>query len=323
MCADTSQSLLNVNALSVKYGKTSALSNFDLSLCAGDTLGLLGLNGAGKSSLLKVIAGVLAPAMGSVSINGADMRDDPITARQQIGYAPDKPPVYPEFTIEEYLKFTAQIRRIPGSKIKASIDRALEKCDLTDVRSRIIGNLSHGYQQRTNLAQALIHQPKVLILDEPGNGLDPAQLIEMRTLITTIQDQQATLFSTHLLTEVQATCNRVVVVNRGLKLLDMPIDQLDSQHHNTYEVVLQEAARHTDMESLPGVVNACSVDAQRWLLTTKASNSTSSGKGIGEALTARGHCMLELKPVRDHLETMFSQLKSSAQSSAAPIGEPA
>lgn len=323
MSADTSQCLLEAKAVQVNYGKNAALHAMDLTLNAGDTLGLLGLNGAGKSTLLKVIAGVLAPTSGAVCIAGANLQSNAIAARQVLGYAPDKPPIYPEFTITEYLKFAAQLRRVPKKEIPSAIDAVIEKCDLGAVSKRIIGNLSHGYQQRANLAQALIHKPKLLILDEPTNGLDPAQLMEMRDLINSIHAEQATLFSSHLLTEVQATCNRVVVINDGTKLLDMPIDQLDSVHHTTYEVVLQEAAKQVDMQNIPGVVAACPVDPQRWLLTTKVNSTIISTDGIGEALLARGLQMLEVTPVRNHLERVFSQLKLNAQHPGAVVGDAA
>lgn len=322
MCADTSQSLLNATGVKANYGNNPALSEIELTLCAGDTLGLLGLNGAGKSTLLRILAGVQAPCAGSVIIDGKDLHEDPINARRALGYAPDKPPVYTEFTVIEFLTFACRLRRIPSKDSGNAIDTVIEKCGLGDVRKRIIGNLSHGYQQRVNLAQALVHQPSVLILDEPTNGLDPAQLLEMRELINNIHDQQATLFSSHLLTEVQATCNRAVVINNGEKLLDMPIDQLDSEHHTTYEVVLQEAAGKTDLQNLPGIVSVCPVDPQHWLLTTDSTDATTTSEGLGDALLARGMQMLEVTPVRNHLERMFSQLKLNArQSSGSPLGD--
>ncbi len=323
MCADTSHCLLQATAIQVSYGETAALHAMDLNLSAGDTLGLLGLNGAGKSTLLKVIAGVLAPSSGTVSIAGADLQRNPVHARQFLGYAPDKPPIYPEFTITEYLVFAAQIRRIPKREIPSAIELVIEKCGLGDVRKRIIGNLSHGYQQRVNLAQALIHKPKLLILDEPTNGLDPAQLMEMRDLIKNIHHDQATLFSSHLLTEVQAACNRVVVINGGSKLLDMPIDQLDSQHHTTYEVVLQQAAKQTDLLNIPGVLAACPVDPQRWLLTTESNGKVTSTEFIGEALLACGMQMLSVTLVKNHLERIFSQLTTNTQPTASVMGEAA
>lgn len=319
MCADTSQCLLNATGVKVRYGTSPALDDIDLALSAGDTLGLLGLNGAGKSTLLRVLAGVQAPCEGTITIGGMDLHKDPVNARQALGYAPDKPPIYPEFTVKEFLHFAARIRRVAAKDITRSADEVIEKCGLGNVSKRIIGNLSHGYQQRVNLAQALVHQPGVLILDEPTNGLDPAQLLEMRELINDIHDQQATLFSSHLLNEVQATCNRAIVVNNGSKLLDMPIDQIDNDQHTTYEIVLQQAAKQADLQNLPGVVSVCPVDPQHWLLTTSSQNNLTS-IGLGEALLARGMQLLEVTPVRNHLERMFSQLKLNAQHNSQQLG---
>lgn len=319
MCADQSAMLLQATDLNLRYGKHSALSNINVQLHAGDTLGLLGLNGAGKSSLLKVLSGVLAPQSGSVCIDGHDMSTNPTLARQQIGYAADVPPVYPQFRVQEFLQFTAELRKVPRSSIKSQLDAVLQKCGLGAVRSRVIGNLSHGYRQRINLAQALIHEPRVLILDEPANGLDPAQLQEMRALIHDIQQQQATIFSSHLLSEVQQVCNRVVVINNGSKIVDMPLSEISS--HLTYEVILQEAARQTDLQNLPGVLRVCSVDAQHWLVTTKPDSDNVTCDSIGEALLARGLQLLEVNPVRDHLDKLFSQLKLNANKPGIAIGE--
>ncbi len=320
MCADTTTALLQAADINVNYGKFQAINNLSLTLNAGDTLGLLGLNGAGKSTLLRVLAGTSAPGSGAVSINGHDLSKQPLAAKQNIGYAPDKPPVYPEFTVREFLTFAARLRRVAKKKLKTSIDTAIEKCALQQVTDRVIGNLSHGYQQRINLAQALVHEPRLLILDEPANGLDPAQLLEMRSLVQQIQSDQATIFSSHLLGEVQQVCNRVMVINDGQKLLDIPLLELSDNSKTTYELILQGKANQQDLQNLPGVLRICTVDEKHWLVTTNADNSAATVDQIGEVLIERGLRLLEVNPVRNHLEKLFSQLKLNSGNQPVAIG---
>jgi len=241
--------------LKVAYGSKIALSDISFTLYRGDTLGLLGLNGAGKSTLLKVLSGALAPHQGTVHIGENELYENQIAARMDIGYAPDRPAIYPEFRVKEFLNFIARMRRIPKSKQAPSVDLAIDKCALGEVNNRIIGNLSSGYQQRVNLAQALIHEPNILVLDEPANGLDPVQLMEMRELITTLTEEQATIFSSHLLPEVNTVCNRVLLIHTGEQILDLSLEKLSHKDNRTFELTI-EADSAIDLSTLPGVTDA-------------------------------------------------------------------
>lgn len=323
MCADTTPSLLKAADINVSYGKFNAIRDFNLTLAAGDTLGLLGLNGAGKSTLLRVLAGASPPAAGTVEIDGMEIGKHPIEARRRIGYAPDKPPVYPEFTVTEYLTFTARLRRIAKSSIPSAVDKVIGSCGLAAVESRIIGNLSHGYQQRINLAQALVHDPTLLILDEPANGLDPAQLLEIRDLIQQSGTGRATIFSSHLLGEVQQVCDRVLVINEGQQLLDMSLNELSDQSRTTYELIVQGVAQQQDLQDLPGVVSVYSVDSKHWLVTTASDSGTTAVDQFAEVLLARGLRLMEINPVRNHLEKLFSQLTLHAKHGSIATGEAA
>ena len=316
MCADTSQSLLSANAISMYFGDTQALHNLDLSINAGDSVGLLGLNGAGKSTLLKILAGVHTAYQGDVSIAGMSLQRQPIEARRLLGYAPDTPPVYPEFTVREYLNFAARLRGLKGAALTNGIARAVELCQLGEVEKRVIGNLSHGYQQRINLAQAMVHQPRLLILDEPTNGLDPAQLIEIRSVLQNLESHQATVFSSHQLAEVQANCRRVVLIDSGRKILDLQMDQLTDESHSTFEVRLKQPASSQDFQNLPGFIAACSVDPRHWLLTLL--NRGDNNDGFGEMMRERGVELHKIAPVRNHLETLFGLLKLKTP---AAVGE--
>ena len=318
MCADTSQPLLCANAVSMRHGDKHTLQSIDLTIDTGDSIGLLGLNGAGKSTLLKILSGANTSHTGSVSIAGLDLREQPIAARQQLGYAPDTPPVYAEFTVLEFLRFAGKLRRLKGKALTDGINNALELCQLGDVQNRVIGNLSHGYQQRVNLAQAVVHRPRLLILDEPTNGLDPAQLLDVRALLQNLEPQQATIFSSHQLAEVQANCKRVVLIDAGRKVLDLPMDQLTDENYSTFEVRLKQAANTQDFQHLPGFVAACSVNPRHWLLTTLSRENPAAG--FNDTLTGRGVELLKITPVRNHLETLFSLLQ--IKSDKPPVGEP-
>ncbi len=316
MCADTSQPLLSANAISMYFGDKQALHNLDLAIDAGDSIGLLGLNGAGKSTLLKVLAGVHAPQQGTVSIAGADLQKQAVESRRQLGYAPDTPPVYPEFRVREYLNFAGKLRGLKGAALARGVTRAIDLCKLAEVQKRVIGNLSHGFQQRINLAQAMVHEPRLLILDEPTNGLDPVQLMEIRDVLQNLEAHQATVFSSHQLTEVQANCQRVVLMDSGRKILDLRMDQLTDASHSTFEVRLNQAASSQDFQNLPGFISACSVDPKHWLLTTL--NRGDNGVGFGEMMRGRGVALAKVTPVRNHLETLFGLLKLKTTS---PVGE--
>ena len=307
MCVDTSQPLLSANAVSMRYGDKQALQELDLEISAGESVGLLGLNGAGKSTLLKVMAGVHVAQHGSVSICGLDLQEQPIKYRRQLGYAPDTPPVYKEFTVREYLRFSARLRGLKGKVFDNGVNRCIELCQLGDVQKRVIGNLSHGYQQRINLAQAMVHQPRLLILDEPTNGLDPAQLLEIREVLQNLDTHQATIFSSHQLAEVQANCQRVVLIDSGRKILDLRMDQLTDSSHSTFEVRLKQAASSQDFQKLPGFIAACSVNPTHWLLTMLSGDGGS--ESFSKMMLGRGVELQKITPVRNHLETLFGLLK--------------
>jgi ABC-2 type transport system ATP-binding protein len=207
--------LIEARQLTRRYGPTVAVAGLDLTLRKGEILGLLGPNGAGKTTTMKILAGVLAPSAGEVRINGVSLREEPQAAKKSLGYLPEQPPVYPELTVDEYLDYCAGLHGIARSERGAAIASAKKDCGLTEVGGRLIGNLSKGYQQRVGLAQAIIHRPPVIILDEPTVGLDPNQIREIRTLITELGETHSVILSSHILPEIQAVCGRVMIINRG------------------------------------------------------------------------------------------------------------
>ena len=207
--------MIEVENLSKRYGPTLAVSGVSFSVQKGEVLGFLGPNGAGKTTTMRVITGFLPPTEGKVRVAGFDVTEEPLEEKRRTGYLPESPPVYPDMTVVEYLAFVARIKGVSRRDIKPRLDGIVERCAVGDVRNRQIGKLSKGYRQRVGLAQALIHNPHVLVLDEPTAGLDPKQIIETRELIKGLGGQHTVILSTHILPEVSKTCQRVVVINAG------------------------------------------------------------------------------------------------------------
>jgi ABC-2 type transport system ATP-binding protein len=207
--------MIEVENLSKRYGPTVAVSGVSFNVQKGEVLGFLGPNGAGKTTTMRVITGFFPPTSGKVRVAGYDVVDEPLQAKRRTGYLPETPPVYPDMTVAEYLTFVARIKGVTRSELKTQLNDIVEKCAVGNVRNRQIGKLSKGYRQRVGLAQALIHNPDVLVLDEPTSGLDPKQIIETRELITGLAGQHTVILSTHILPEVSKTCQRVVVINAG------------------------------------------------------------------------------------------------------------
>jgi ABC-2 type transport system ATP-binding protein len=224
----TDNLLIAATDLNRYYGERRVLCDVSLMLRRGEVLGFLGPNGAGKSTAMRILSGVLAPSSGAVSIAGIDLLEHPLQARRCLGFLPEQPPIYRELTVDEYLHYCAALHRLPRAEANTAVNRAKQRCGLSDVGARLLGNLSKGYQQRAGIAQAILHTPAVVILDEPTVGLDPIQIREIRTLIRNLRDEHGILLSTHILPEVQAICDRVILINRGRIVLDSPMSKLAS-----------------------------------------------------------------------------------------------
>lgn len=218
----SSDPVLDAQNLCRQLSSSAAVSDISLSLRRGDILGLLGLNGAGKSTTLKMLSGLLVPDSGNVHINGQNLHEAPLEARAQLGFLPDQPPLYNDMRVHEYLRLAGRIRGLTGNSLKQGIDRVVNRCNLAQVHKQMISSLSKGFRQRVGLAQAIIHDPAVVLLDEPSNGLDPQQLEDMRNLIIDLGQNQAVVFSTHLLSEAQASCNRIAIIHEGRLVADAP-----------------------------------------------------------------------------------------------------
>jgi ABC-2 type transport system ATP-binding protein len=218
--------MIEVEHLWKAYGDFTAVRDISFRVEKGEIMGFLGPNGAGKTTTMRVLTGFMPASKGKVRIAGHDVSTDSMAVRRSIGYLPEQPPLYLDMSVQEYLRFVARIKGLPRSKVKSAADRVIETCGLMEMRDRLIGKLSKGYRQRTGLAQALIHDPPVLMLDEPTIGLDPRQISEIRTMIKNLAGTHTVILSTHILSEVTLTCQRVIIINRGEIMADDRIENL-------------------------------------------------------------------------------------------------
>ena len=249
---------IEVKGLSKRYGDSFAVRDLSFQVGAGEVVGFLGPNGAGKTTTMRMLTGFIPPTDGYARIAGADIFDNGLEARRAIGYLPETPPLYPEMTPASYIDFVARLKDVPRSKRKESVERALSRCGLQDVARREIRQLSKGYRQRVGLAQAIVHDPKVLVLDEPTVGLDPIQIREIRALIRDLAATggQTILLSTHILAEVEAICQRAILLNHGSKVLDQPLSEMVSSGASLEEVFTKVMTRedHETGDAAAGVV---------------------------------------------------------------------
>jgi ABC-2 type transport system ATP-binding protein len=221
--------LINAQQLTRYYGKHCAVNNISFTLARGQILGFLGINGAGKTTTLQMLCGNLAPNSGEIHINGFDMLTQPKLAKRSLGYVPDTPPLYKDLSVYEFLCYCAQLHGVPKADIPAAVKLAETRCGLTDVADRLIANLSKGYQQRIGIAQAIVHNPDVIILDEPTVGLDPLQIREIRSLIRELGQKHGVIFSTHILSEVQEVCTDVMIIRQGACVLNACIENFATE----------------------------------------------------------------------------------------------
>jgi ABC-2 type transport system ATP-binding protein len=305
----SSEELVRIEHLHRDYGQIHAVNDVSFELARGDVLGFLGPNGAGKSTTMQMITGNLAPSGGEIRVCGIDLLDQPKRAKSEIGYLPEQPPVYRELTVDEYLKYCARLNRIARGHVSRAVATAKERCGLGDAGPRLIGNLSKGYQQRVGIAQAIIHNPAVVILDEPTVGLDPIQIREIRDLVRELGEAHGIILSTHILPEVQATCNRVQIIHQGRLVFSDSTRGLEQQLNPT--ALLAAFRSEPDMASLrqlPGVTEVEPLDAGRLRLHY---SDTDPAEALVEMAASRNWRLYELVPERRTLEQIFIELTCS------------
>ena len=241
--------------LSKRYGDVEAVSDLSFEVKKGEVVGFLGPNGAGKTTTMRMLTGFMPMTDGAAHIAGHEIFSDPLGARRSIGYLPETPPLYPEMTVNSYLNFVSKIKDVPRAERAHAVGQSIDRCGLTDVAHRVIGDLSKGYRQRVGLAQAIVHNPPVLILDEPTVGLDPIQIREIRGLISDLaapeqgEARHTVILSTHILNEVEAICERIILINRGRKVVDQPLSELVAGGTSLEEVFARATSRDEEAEA--------------------------------------------------------------------------
>ncbi len=301
--------LISVEQLYRYYGHTPAVEGISFELAQGEVLGFLGPNGAGKSTTMQIITGNLAPGSGRVRINGIDLLDEPRRAKAEIGYLPEQPPVYRDLTVDEYLSYCASLHRIKKHKRGQALNHAKERCGLAAVGRRLIGNLSKGFQQRVGIAQAILHSPPVVILDEPTVGLDPNQIREIRALIRELGENHGIILSTHILPEVQATCSRVQIIHRGKLVFSESMQALEQRLGS--HALLLETRNGLDaavLEQVNGVSDVELLDKRRARLRFSADNPA---EAVATCVAEQGWGLVELALDRQTLEQVFVDLTCS------------
>ncbi len=297
--------MIEVKSLTKYYGPTRAVNDISFQVKKGEILGFLGPNAAGKTTTMRILTCYLRPTYGTAAICGFDIHKDPIEVRRRIGYVPENVPIYPEMRVKSYLYFWAEIKGIPAKKRKAEVNRVAEHCGLEDVMLRPAGKLSKGFRQRTGLAQALLGDPDVLILDEPTIGLDPKQIIEVRNLIKSLGGKKTILLSTHILPEVSMTCNRVIIINEG---------KLDKRLRKTHRIVMEvEGAPDSVislLEKIDGVkaVQKSMIKEGLFSYTVDTDIQKEVRIKLAEAVIKNGFGLLEMRPLEMSLEEIFLKL---------------
>jgi len=312
--------MIEVANLSKRYGDLAAVRDVSFTAPTGQILGFLGPNGAGKTTTMRMLTCFLTPTGGSATVAGFDILEQPLEVKKRIGYLPETPPVYPEMRIGEYLSFVGQLKGLSGSDLPARVDYATERCAIADVRDKIIGKLSKGYRQRVGLAQAIIHNPDVLILDEPTAGLDPKQINETRDLIKSLAGDHTIILSTHILPEVSQTCEQVIIINKGKIVATDSVSNLQQRARSGESVLVEVAGRNGSvdpavvqrkLQQVTGVNRVIpKADGQKRIIFEVEANRSVRGD-VARAVVESGWDLNELRPSALSLEEIFLQLTGS------------
>lgn len=302
-------SIVQVIALSHQYSEQWAISDINFEVKRNGIMGLLGSNGAGKSTTMNIICGALNPTRGDVFINGIDLRKHPEDAKRHLGFLPQKAPLFLDLTVDEYLTHCAVLRSIPGRSIKNAIEEAKARCGISHFSKRVIGNLSGGYQQRVGIAQAIVHSPRFVVLDEPTNGLDPNQIVEVRKLIKEIAEERAVLLSTHILSEVQATCDEIRMVEGGKMVFAGSMMEFDNYiEPDSFIVAMNASPPIEDITSVPHITAAEKVGVESFRI------HFSGGKNVVNSFVqqsvSKNWGLYELKIEKSSLDEVFAKLSN-------------
>jgi|SRR5579859_700445 len=321
--------MITVKDLTKRYARNTAVDHISFSIEKGQIVGFLGPNGAGKTTTMRILTCFMPPTSGTATVAGFDVLEEPLAVKKRIGYLPETPPLYPEMRTEEYLSFVGKLKGLSGAQLTERVNYVADRCAISDMRDRLISKLSKGYRQRVGLAQAIIHNPDVLILDEPTAGLDPKQINETRDLIKSLAGDHTIVLSTHILPEVEQTCERVIIINKGKVIATDSVSNLQNRARGGESVIVEVAGRNGDLDpsavvsrlqSVSGVSKAVFKEKHQ----TRNVFEVESGKGrllrgdLARAVVEAGWDLNELRSSAMSLEEVFLQLTGDQNPSAQP-----
>ncbi len=320
--------MISVKALTKRYARNTAVDHISFEVEKGQIVGFLGPNGAGKTTTMRMLTCFLPPTSGTATVAGFDVLEQPLEVKKRIGYLPETPPLYPEMRTVEYLTFVGKLKGLSGSELRQRIDSVCERCAITDVKSKLLGKLSKGYRQRVGLAQAIIHNPEVLILDEPTAGLDPKQINETRELIRSLAGNHTIILSTHILPEVEQTCQRVIIINKGKLVATDSVSNLQSRARGVESMLVEVAGRNGDLdatkaqqklEQVSGVSRVVFKERRenRSVFEVESRKDQFIRGDLARAVVQAGWDLNELRPASVSLEEIFLKLTTDQS------GEPA
>src|SRR3954469_9584388 len=320
--------MISAKDLTKRYARTTAVDQISFEVVKGQIVGFLGPNGAGKTTTMRMLTCFLPPSAGTAQVAGFDVLEQPLEVKKRIGYLPETPPIYPEMETAEYLKFVGKLKGLSGAKLQKRVDYVSERCAIGDVKKKLLGKLSKGYRQRVGLAQAIIHNPDVLILDEPTSGLDPKQINETRDLIKDLAGEHTIILSTHILPEVEQTCEQVVIIDKGKLVATDSVNNLQARARGAESMVLEVGGRNGNLEAvtvqqkLERVLGVSRVVCKRQV-DSRAVFEIETQKGrlvrgdLARAIVESGWDLNELRPAAMSLEEVFLQLTGKDKEAAA------
>ena len=311
--------MIQASSLTKQYGSRKAISDVSFTVNKGEIVGFLGPNGAGKTTTMKILTGYMAPNQGEVHLDGIDVFKEPFIAKQKLGYLPEIPPVYFDMNVEDYLKYVACLKLCPKQKIPKLVEKAIKKANLQDVRKRLIQNLSKGFKQRTGLAQALVSDPEILILDEPTVGLDPKQVIEIRETLKQLKGQHTIILSTHILSEVQISCDRVIIINEGKIITEDSLEGLSRKMRAKRQILLKVKKASDDLaskiKSIKGVLSAQRTSSGFEL---DVEPEESINEEVAKVVISGSYGLIELQERAFNLEDVFIRLTNKEDKNETP-----
>jgi ABC-2 type transport system ATP-binding protein len=319
--------MIKVSELTKKYARTTAVDHISFEVAKGQIVGFLGPNGAGKTTTMRMLTCFLPPSAGSANVSGFDVLEQPLEVKKRIGYLPETPPIYPEMETAEYLQFVGKLKGLSGTDLQKRVDYVAERCAVADVKNKLLGKLSKGYRQRVGLAQAIIHNPDVLILDEPTAGLDPKQINDTRDLIKSLAGDHTIILSTHILPEVEQTCEQVIIINKGKLVATDSVRNLQARARGAESVLVEVAGRNGSLEvpivqhkleQVTGVGRVvCKQEVDSRVIFEVESEKGKLVRGdLARAVVESGWDLNELRPSAMSLEEIFLQLTASEKSGA-------